>query len=304
MSPLRYAILGTGALGGFYGARLQRAGCAVHFLLHRDYDHVRQHGLICESKDGDFTLPVVQAYRRAADLPPCDVTIVALKTTQNHLLPELLPPTGLVLTLQNGLGNEAAIARVTGPDRVLGGLAFLCSNKVGPGRIRHLDYGHLALGEFETTGITDRLRAIAADFERAGILVTLEENLAVARWRKLVWNIPYNGLSVILNAQTDELMRHPATRQLCEEIMREVVAAARATGVPLGEDAVATMLAYTDRMTPYRTSMKIDYDEGRPLEIEAIFGEPLRAAAAAGYAAPLLATLYRQLQFLEAHRPR
>jgi 2-dehydropantoate 2-reductase len=300
----RYAILGTGALGGFYGARLQRAGCDVHFLLHRDYDHVRQHGLICESRDGDFTLPVVQAYRRAADLPPCDVTIVALKTTQNHLLPELLPPTGLVLTLQNGLGNEAAIARVTGPDRVLGGLAFLCSNKVGPGHIRHLDYGHVALGEFATTGITDRLRAIAADFERAGIPVTLEENLAVARWRKLVWNIPYNGLSVILDAQTDELMRRPATRQLCEDIMREVVAAARATGVPLGEDTVTTMLAYTDRMKPYRTSMKIDYDEGRPLEIEAIFGEPLRAATAAGHPAPLLAMLYRQLQFLDAHRPR
>jgi len=294
----RYAIIGTGALGGFYGARLQRAGREVHFLLHRDYDHVRQHGLICESKDGDFTLPHVHAYRHARDLPACDVTIVALKTTQNHLLPDLLPPTGAILTLQNGLGNEDTIARLTRPDRVLGGLAFLCSNKIGPGHIRHLDYGHVALGEFAAPDVTDRLRQIGTDFEQAGIPVQLAENLAVARWRKLVWNIPYNGLSVVLNAQTDELMRHPATRQLCEAIMREIVAAAQACGVPLADDCVPTMLAYTDQMKPYRTSMKIDYDEHRPLEVEAIFGNPLRAARTAGASTPLLETLYDQLRFL------
>ena len=120
----------------------------------------------------------------------------------------------------------------------------------------------------------------------------------VARWKKLVWNIPYNGLSVILNAQTDELMRHPATRQLCEAIMYEVVADAHTCGSSLTADTVPTMLNYTEKMRPYRTSMKIDFDEHRPMEVEAIFGNPLRAAQAAGAKSPLLETLYRQLEFL------
>src|SRR5277367_6166412 len=229
-----YAIIGTGALGGFYGARLQHAGCELHFLLHSDYEHVRQHGLICESKDGDFTLPNVNAYRDVRDMPKCDVVCVCLKTTQNHLLPELLPPIvkehGVVLVMQNGLGIEAQIAEIVGAEPVMGGLCFLCSNKVGPGHIHHLDYGHVGFGEFATRGISERMRAIAGDFNRAGIRVDLNENLSVVRWQKLVWNIPYNGLSVVLDATTDELMSHPHTRQLVEQIMREIVANAAACG--------------------------------------------------------------------------
>lgn len=293
-----YAIIGTGALGGYYGARLAHAGCDVHFLLHSDYEHVRQHGLICQSKDGDFSIAKPNAYREARDMPRCDVVCVCLKTTQNHLLPDLLPSTGLVLVMQNGLGIEEEVAKFAGADRVAGCLCFLCSNKVGPGHIRHLDYGHIALGEFGTRGITDRLRAIGADFERAGVRVQLAEDLRVARWQKLIWNIPYNGLSVILNAGTDELMANPDTRHLVEQIMREVVVDAHACGVSVSDEIVPKMLDYTDKMIPYRTSMKIDFDERHPMEVEAIFGNPLRAAQAAGAKSPLLETLYRQLEFL------
>jgi 2-dehydropantoate 2-reductase len=298
--PRRYAIIGTGALGGFYGARLQRAGCEVHFLLHNDYQHVRQHGLICESKDGDFTLPQVNAYRDAREMPACDVVIVALKATQNHLLPALLPDNGAVLLMQNGLGGEEFVAGIVGAQRVLCGLSFICSNKVGPGHIRHLDYGLVSLGEFATRGVSDRMRALAADLQQAGIPVQILDDFRVARWNKLVWNIPYNGLSVILDATTAELMANPDTRQLCEQIMREVVADAHACGVPVENEAVAKMLDHTAKMTPYRTSMKIDFDEHRPMEVDAIFGNPLRAAQAAGAKSPLLEVLYRQLQFLNS----
>src|SRR5437667_11286594 len=103
----------------------------------------------------------------------CDVLCVCLKTTQNYVLPELLPTvvkdTGGVLVMQNGLGNEDRVAGIVGAQRVVGCLCFLCSNKVGPGHIRHLDYGFVVLGEFATRGVSDRLRAIAGDFERAGI---------------------------------------------------------------------------------------------------------------------------------------
>jgi 2-dehydropantoate 2-reductase len=296
----RYAIIGTGALGGFYGARLQRAGSEVHFLLHTDYAHVQQHGLVIESKDGNFTLPEVNAYRNASDLPACDVIIVALKATQNHLLPSLLPANGTVMLMQNGLGGEELIAGIVGPERVMCGLSFICSNKVGPGHIRHLDYGLVSLGEFATRGVSDRMRAIAGDLQQAGIPVQVLDDFRVARWNKLVWNIPYNGLSVVLNATTAELMANPDTRQLCEQIMHEVVDDAHACSVPVAHEIIAKMLEHTEKMIPYRTSMKIDFDEHRSMEVEAIFGNPLRAAQAAGAKSPLLETLYRQLQFLNS----
>ncbi len=302
-----YAILGTGALGGFYGARLQRAGQQVHFLLHTDYEHVRQYGIVCESKDGDFTLPHVHAYCDTRDMPRCDVVCVCLKTTQNRLLPRLLPPMvkedGLVLVMQNGLGNEDEVAAIVGPRRVAGCLCFLCSNKIGPGHIRHLDYGYLRLGEY-ASGVTDRLRAVAADFKQAGIEAECVEDLVAARWRKLVWNIPYNGLSVVLRATTDQLMRDPHTRALVESLMREVVAASAACGHPIPEEFIQKMLRDTEQMKPYKTSMMLDFESRRPMEVEAIFGNPLRAARLHGANVPLLESLYRQLKFLDATNTR
>jgi 2-dehydropantoate 2-reductase len=301
-----YAILGTGAVGGYYGARLHQAGCEVHFLLHSDYEHVRQHGLRVESKDGDFSVAKPNAYRHVHEMPRCDVVCVCLKTTQNDRLPELLPPvlkqSGVVLVMQNGLGVEDELARIVGPQRVMGALCFLCSNKIGPGHIRHLDYGMVALAEFASRGISNRMREIGADFERAGVPVQLAEDLPRARWQKLVWNIPYNGLSVLLNATTAELMADPHSRALIEQIMREVVADARACGVALEEQIVQKMLRNTETMVPYRTSMKIDFDRRRPMEVEAIFGNPLRAARAAGASSPLLEMLYHQLKFLDNRR--
>ena len=308
----RYAILGTGALGGYYGACLQRVGLEVHFLLHRDYQHVREQGLVIESPDGDFNLPDVNAYDDVAQMPACDVVIVALKTTQNHLLPDMLPPVvkddGVVLVLQNGLGIEQEVAQLVGSERVMGGLCFLCSNKVGPGHIHHLDYKQITLGEslpdYQPGGLTQRMRQIADDFERAGIPITLAEDLLLARWQKLVWNIPYNGLSVVLDATTNELMADNSTRSLVEQLMGEVLAGAAATGRKISDRFIQTMLDYTEKMTPYRTSMKIDYDEGRPLEVEAIVGNPLRVATAASTDLPLISMLYRQLKFLDVQNRR
>lgn len=302
----KYAILGTGALGGFYGAKLQQAGYDVHFLLKSDYEHVSKSGLLIESKDGDFTLPQVNAYNDVEQMPQCDVVIVALKTTQNHLLPKLLPPLvkdgGVVLVLQNGLGVEEDITQIVKNVQVIGGLCFLCSNKVGSGHIRHLDYGKITLGEYspkyDPAPLTERIQYVANDFQTAGITIELATDLLLARWQKLVWNIPYNGLSVILNARTDELMTDAHTRILVEQLMNEVAAGAKTSGRVIPDSFIQTMLNYTVKMKPYRTSMKIDYDEGRPLEVEAIFGNPLRKAQAAGANLPQISCMYHQLKFL------
>lgn len=321
-APLSYAIIGTGAIGGYYGARLQQAGCEVHFLLRSDYTEVQQAGLKVESIEGDFYLPQVSAYPRAAQMPPVDVAIVALKTTHNAKLPQLLPPLkpqGAILSLQNGLDIEAGIAQhLTAACQpvptLLGGLCFICANKVGPGHIRHLDYGRVLLGAHDPARQpcppTPLMERIAADFSRAQVPIALTEDLPLARWQKLVWNVPYNGLSVVLDATTEAMMANREVRSLITTLMEEVVAVANGwaqevspgSGRHIADGAIAQMLAHTETMAPYRTSMKIDYDEGRPLEIEAILGNPVRTAQAVRVAAPAMTMLYQQLSFLNRQK--
>ena len=305
-----YAIIGTGALGGYYGARLHHAGHDVHFLLHNDYEHVRSHGLTVTSKYGDFSIAAPRIYASARELPRCDVAAVCLKTTQNHLLGELLPPAvgpgGVVLMMQNGLEIEADAAAVLPRHTIVGGLAFLCSNKIGPGRIEHLDYGAVRLGEHardgRAAGITPSITMVADDWKAAGIPAVLEDDLVLARWKKLVWNIPYNGLCVIEGCPTDVVMAHSKMRARCEAIMREVLAIATGCGRIIAPEFVGQMLRDTDAMTPYKPSMLLDYERGQALEIDAIYRRPLRAAERAGVDCPEIRALYARLVEMDVRK--
>lgn len=312
MTARRYAIIGTGAIGGYYGACLQRGGAEVHFLLRKDFEEVSAQGITVKSVQGDFALPKVYAHASTATMPPVDVVVIALKTTQNHLLPDLLQPIlgpdTVILTLQNGFALEDDWQPWAGSRPIFGGLCFVCCNKIGPGTIHHLDYGHVLLGEYradhQPAGVSSQLQAIAQDFADGGVAVDVTPDLRLARWRKLVWNIPFNGLSVVMNATTNEMIGDPNIRQLAEQLMTEVVTAARQDGERLSpgqnrclpENLISQMLEHTAQMSPYRTSMKIDFDEGRPLEVEAIFGNPLKAAHQAGVEAPRIEMLYQQLK--------
>lgn len=306
MKIKRYAVIGTGAVGGYYGALLQRYGHEVHFLLNRDYDQVKKTGLRIDSVRGDFTLPTVHAHCTIATIPPCDVVLVTLKTTQNYLLGAMLPPVlkkeSVVVIMQNGLGVEETVAAIPSVNCVAGALCFICSNRQGPGHIRHLDYGQVILGEHSRkqtgAGMTASLKSIATDFEAAGISVHCAENLAEARWKKLVWNIPFNGLSVVLNATTADLMRNKHSRKLVVRLMNEVMEGAAACGQSIDENFLTEMITATETMAPYRTSMKIDYDERRPMELEAIYGFPLQRVQSFGKQLPAIRMLYEALQFL------
>lgn len=310
MGKRSYGIIGTGAIGGYYGACLQKAGFPVHFLLRSDYEQVQKRGLIIQSVKGNFTLPQVNAYADASQMPPCDVVVVALKTTQNHILPKILPKVvkddSIILVLQNGLGSEEDIAKILKQNCIIGGLCFICSNKVGAGEIHHLDYGKITLAQYQENyshcGITPQMKAISQDLQTAGIDIELSEDLLLTRWQKLVWNIPYNGLSVVLNAMTNEMMAHSETRKLIEQIMEEVALGATSRNRIISDAFIQSRLQHTEKMKPYRTSMKIDYDLQRPLELDAIFAKPLQMAASAGIELPKIRMLYNQLQFLESQR--
>lgn len=301
----RYGVIGTGALGGFYGGMLARAGREVHFLLRSDYDHVRRLGLRVDSVLGDFHLDRVRAYPETGLMPECDILLVCLKTTSNPLLPELLRPLlgagGVVLLLQNGLEVEEDLQDRLPAAAIAGGLAFVCCHKVGPGHVRHLDYGALTLGAHGRTD-PEIVRLVAADFRAAGVQAECTPDLAAARWRKLVWNVPFNGLTVVMDTTTDRLVRHEASRRLVREIMLEVIHGAGRCGAPLPEALADEMIEQTLRMTPYAPSMKLDYDHGRPMEIETIYSRPVQAAARSGLGLPRISSLEWQLRFLQDFR--
>lgn len=302
----RIGIIGAGALGGFYGARLSRAGHDVHFLMRSDYEAVKANGLKVKSFEGDFHIhPAV--YATPADMGRCDLLVIGLKSTDNAKLPSLLKHTAgdttLILTLQNGLGNEEAIVAALGggaaAERVLGGTAFLCSNRSGPGLIHHSDHGWIRLAEFQGPP-QPSTHAVAALFTSAGIRCEVSESLMKVRWEKLVWNIPFNGLGVAAHgADTETILSNASLAAAARGLMEEVVAASKTDGVIMNPAIVDRMMTNTTTMGAYKTSMQVDYEAGRPLEVEAIIGEPLRRAKQAAILCPLMEMLYGILKRLE-----
>ncbi|HEY5672341.1 MAG TPA: putative 2-dehydropantoate 2-reductase [Malonomonas sp.] len=302
---MRIGVIGAGALGLYYGALLQRSGQDVHFLLRRDYRAIRQSGLQVYSVNGDFQLPQVNAYDSATLIGPVDLVLIGLKTFSNHSLIELVSPLvgaeTALLTLQNGLGNEDLLAAAFGAERVLGGVAFLCSNRGEPGSVHHLGEGKIRLGEF-SGGLSQRALALAKMFQTAGIPCDAVSDLRRARWEKLVWNIPFNGLSALLEKDVTELLSHPQSKQLVRDLMLEVIAGANAQPLEETIDGPAfsqQLIGFTEKMDHYRPSMMLDRLEGRPLELTAIYGIPLQQAAAAGVAMPRIEMLKTLLAFGE-----
>lgn len=302
------AIVGSGAIGLYYGGRLAQAGEDVRFLLRSDFDEVKRHGIRCESVHGDFKLPEVKGYRSAEEIGPVDLVIVSWKATANGHLREVLPPLlnegTQVLTLQNGLGNCEAIAEITGPERVLGALCFVCLNRLAPGFVSHTAGGRISVGEFRPDE-RGRSREIVTRFKAAGIPAELGEPLAEAQWTKLVWNVPFNGLSIAEGGvTTDELLRSPEIEAEIRCLMLEIVTAARAMGLSLGDDLIDFNIERTRPMGPYRPSSMIDFVEGREVEVGPIWEEPLRRAREAGVAMPHLERLLERIRSRLADRKR
>jgi 2-dehydropantoate 2-reductase len=301
------AIIGTGAVGAYYGGRLAQHGHDVHFLLRGDYAAVKKNGWTIRSCDGDFILPAetVHAYDDPAKMPKADLVIVTLKTTANDqyepLIAPLIKEETSILTLQNGLGNEERLAELFGARRVLGGMAFVCINRIEPGVVHHIAEGTITLGEFASpAGV--RGRGIAEMFQLSRIPCRVVDDLRYGRWEKLVWNIPFNGLSAALNRTTDVLVGSAPGEDMVRLLMEEVIAGARGVGVELPDSLVTAKIEQTRRMGAYKTSMHLDLLSGRAMEVEAIFGYPMRAAQQARVAVPRLEMLYRMLKLQDQQR--
>jgi len=298
---MRYGIIGSGAIGGFYGAKLAKSGKDVHFLLHRDYEYVKENGLQVDSCDGSFHI-TANAYKDTKDMPQCDVVLVCLKSVNNTMLLQLLPPllktNTLVVLIQNGIGVEEDVQRNFPGLQLAAGLAFICSAKTEPGHVNHQCYGSINLANYSCRDEV-LMQTVVDEFQQAGIETGVVE-YQEARWKKAVWNMPFNGMTVALHTQTDLLLKNPATRQLIRDQMMEVIGAARHLGVEnIDERFADKMMKMTDEMTPYSPSMRLDYDFHRPMEIHYIYTRPIAIAREAGFAMPKLEMLEAELKFLE-----
>ena len=230
-------------------------------------------------------------------MPKVDVVIVALKSTNNHLLRQLLAPLlnpgTLVLMIQNGIGIEPDVEKLFPDVWLVAGLAFICSNKTKPGIVDHLFYGNINIGNYSAPKPV--IDTLIADFDKAGVKA-FDVDYLEARWKKAVWNMPFNGMSVVLNAQTDQLLADASTRTLIKAQRMEVVMAANALGVENIDEAFADkMIANTDAMVPYSPSMKLDHDYHRPMEVYYLYTRPIQEAASAGVDMPLLKDLEQKL---------
>ena len=303
---LRIAVVGAGAIGSFYGGKLAVGGRDVHFLVRGGFDRIKRSGIRIRGRRENFHIADAQVYQTPREIGPCDLVLITLKATNNDAMLELIPPLlhrrTILLTLQNGLGNEEFLAQHFGAERVMGGLCFICLNRISPGLIEHLDHGHFNLGEL--VGVAkERTHNLARQFSQCGVECRVVENLMEEHWHKLVWNIPFNGLTVAAGGiTTANILRSHSLRSEAIALMNEVVVGAKSCGYSLPMDVVVEQIKRTETMGAYKPSTLLDFEAGRALEIEAIWGEPLRRAQANGATMPRLEELYQRLKTLDARR--
>lgn len=300
MKGKRIAIVGSGSIGLFYGGKLAAQGHDVRFLLRSGYEEAASKGLRIYSQTGDVHLTRPAIFRTAAEIGAADLVIVSLKTTSNaaleHLLAPLLHESTMVLTLQNGLGNEEYLSDLAGHDKILGGLCFVCLTRRTFASVDHIGHGTLSIGEHGRKPSERTIRVVEA-FREAGIETRMVDDLANERWRKLVWNVPFNGLSVAGGGvTTDRILSDPALHAEARALMEEIIATANALGYPIEAEYADFQINRTPAMGPYKPSTMVDWQNGHKLEIEPIWGEPLRRAKAAGVPVPHLEKLYLRLK--------
>jgi len=300
---MRISIIGTGAVGSYYGIMLANAGHNVDFLLRSDYEYVKANGLkLYSNTHDDIILPSVNAYKNTTEMPKSDIVVVALKTTQNReVLPQILPDIvgkdSIVLLVQNGLGMEEDLSFLCPTLQIAGGAALISSHKIQKGVVVHQDYGTLDVGSYNLQQPA-QLDNFSKQLINAGV-PSSHQDLKKLRWKKLVWNMTFNGLSVVLDKTTDQILADPKDLKRCKVIMKEVIEAAKGCDVLLPENFDQEMIAFTQKMIPYAPSMKLDYDFGRPMELQYIYEKPILFARKSGYNMVYTEELFDELTQLE-----
>ena len=299
---MRFAVVGTGGVGAYFGGRLAQAGESVAFLARGAHlTAMREHGLRVDSVAGDFVIAPVEASDDPARIGPVDVVLVGVKAWQvretARTLGPLLGPRTFVVPLQNGVEAAGQLTEVLGPGRVIGGLCKIVSAIVAPGHVRHSGVPpRVEFGERDGSR-SDRVEALRQAFERAqGVSAVVPDDVEAAIWEKFLFIAPVSGVGAVTRQPVGAMREIPQTRALIERAMFEVAALARAKGVNLSDAAVARNMRYVDGLPPDATaSMQRDIMEGRPSELEQQNGAIARLGDEAGVPVPVNAFLYAAL---------
>ena len=304
MQP-RVLIVGTGAIGGFYGGKLAQAGASVSALCRADYETVKSKGITVTSTLGDFHFTPEKVIRDLREYgPPPDYILVGLKVLPEidtvEIIKEVVGPETAIVLLQNGVEIEEPVARAFPDNEIISGLAFICVTRTSPGHIDHTDFGRLVIGRFPA-GKSAKTEELATLFNDSGVVCDLSEDVVTARWRKLVWNAPFNPISVLGGGvDTKTMVENPESLELARKVMEEVCLIAEAAGHPLPEEVVQQNIDGTRAMAPYKSSMLVDFEAARPMEVEAILGIGLRVAKRHGVSAPHMESLYGLLKLVDS----
>jgi len=291
-------IVGAGAVGALFGSALARQGARVSVVCRSDYDAVSRDGYDIRSPVfGDHRFRPERVYRNVADCSePPDYLLLTAKVLENvdraALIRPAVGPRTVIVLIQNGVDIEPPIAEAFPDNELLSSLAFVAVGRGAPGQVNHLSLGSLILGRYPS-GVTPAAQAIAAAFEAGKVPCKLTENVIGARWQKAVWNAVFNPISILGGVlDTNAMLRTDAEVTFARHAMQEVCDVAQAAGHPQSPNLIEQMLATTRAMPAYKTSMALDYENGRPMEIEAILGNTVRAARKVGVATPNLDAIY------------
>lgn len=291
---MKILLIGAGSIGVYFCGRAACGGTSVEVVAHRELEKIRREGYLVESIAGNFSFrpeKVLQSAREAsADI---DCIVVATKVLPGVDRVGLLkgvadrPEHPPIILIQNGVGIENEIAAAFPENEIISAIAYIGASRREVNQVVHSGSGRLILGRFG--GGIGKSEWAASLFRAGGIPCDVVENIALERWKKLLWNLPFNPVSVLgggLNSR--ELCDGAAIEELCSNLMDEVIAVANACNVPLDRRMAEDQLEYTRNFPPYKTSMLQDFEAGRPLEVEAIIGNVLQLALEHGVAVPAI----------------
>ena len=300
-------VIGAGAIGAFYGAMLASRGARVSVVCRSDFDVVSRDGYTITSPMGDRIFRPVEVLHDASECaPPPDYLLLSVKVLDGvdraALIRAAMGPETAIVLIENGIDIEAEISQAFPGNELISVLAYVGLARPAPGHIRHFANGYLVAGNYPS-GVSPRTRELAALFEAAGITCTVAENVVTARWHKSVWNAVFNPVSVLGGAMDVQTMLTPPDGEaFVRQAMLEVCAVAAAYGHPLLPAVVDQFVEGTRKMGAYKTSMAQDYESGRPLEVEAILGNVVRAARRQTVATPALDSLYALMKMVQARQ--
>lgn len=294
-------VLGSGAVGSFYGSKLQISGLDTEFQSKNLYLHgIKSIKVI--SIWGNYELKI-QVHEKPQTMKKSDLILVSTKITNFesdfHIISDYLKMvshgTSIILFLQNGINFEEKVQEIFPNNPILGGLAFTCINRTTFEEIHHIDYGKVKIGSTLKEFNESALKVVQL-FQRAGIETEYLPNLRLGRYEKLLWNIPFNSLSVVLKSKTDRLVQEGSTLELAKQIMNDVYKIAQKEKIPITKKMIRDMVQRTKQMRPYKTSMLLDFEANRELEVESILGEPLRIAKKLSVKTPYIECMYYLLK--------